>query len=128
MGLGDFMTNIGIQRLRKAAAEHERDRACVNCGSSNLTTLDKGLEADSALQGWIKCGDCGAVEFQEDTRNYFQEAVDIWDGRSHFVAGKEHVDALISHCEELHLRLAEMEELLAIERKRTTQARELAYA
>lgn len=124
------MTNMGMKRLRKAALEFERDRACAACGAGDIHTLDSGLECDGDLRGHVLCKSCGAIERGEDTRNHLQEALDIYDGRSLFLAGKEHIDALVGHAEELHLRIAELEEVLLAERGRMAALRneEPAYA
>lgn len=118
-----MVTNLGMRRLRKAALDFECDRACLACGSDDLKTLDRGLECDGDLQGYVKCRSCGAVERGEDSRNYMREALAIYDGRSLFIAGKEHISALVGHAEELHLRIAELEEVLAAERARIAVAR-----
>lgn len=117
------MSNLGMKRLREAALAFEAERSCLNCGSNNLQDLDRGLECTAALEGKVRCRNCDAIEHQEDTRNYLQEAVDIWDGKSMLIAGKEHIDALVGHCEELHLQVEELKETLASERSRMAAMR-----
>lgn len=118
-----MVTNLGMRLLRKAAQESESDRACVACGASDIETLDRGLECTAALEGKVICRNCNAIEHREDMRNYLQEALAIYDGRTMLIAGREHITALVGHAEELHLRIAELEEILTAERGRMAAMR-----
>lgn len=116
------MTNLGMRRLRRAAFEFEPTNSCGNCGSQDVNRSAAIPEYGVERGDW-HCGACGGFDSEVDQRNHLQEALDIHDGKTKRIAAREHIDALVSHCEELHLKLAEMEETLAAERGRMAAMR-----
>lgn len=115
------MINLGMKRLREAALDSYR--VCSDCGSDAIEPVGAGPGTNPFLPLRVRCRNCGAVERAEDTTKHLQEALDIFDGRTAKIASKEHIDALVGHCEGLYLRIAELEEILAAERSRMAAMR-----
>lgn len=105
----------GYRRLMAAAVAHYAEPVCPGCFSPDFKTI-----ADES-----NCAECG-LRFAPDDAPDFNFLADAQRIRSVLNAGPvrfEHIETLGAHAEECHQRIAELEELLAIERGRNAEAR-----
>lgn len=108
----------GYVRLLRASAEYHEEPVCPQCKNPNYELIGTGSRAE------CMCPECGEEFFPEQALvlNFFADAMRIWGEKGYDSARFDHVHVLADHAEELHLRIVELEELLAVERRRAAGA------